>query len=102
MQLSGKNCFRQFILDVKARADTIINNQAKQPTAQVQSVGYDTQSLISEMRDGMNQVKTNIAQFSQKLTGTPSCPSVNCVSLTTILFVVVVQLAIILGYNIYR
>lgn len=93
---------RQFLLDVKARADTIINNQAKQPTAQVQSVGYDTQSLISEMRDGMNQVKSNIAQVSQKVNSAPACPNVSCVSLTTILVVVAVQLAIILGYNIYR
>nr|XP_023020150.1 protein ERGIC-53 [Leptinotarsa decemlineata] len=45
---------RQFILELKQRADTILNNQAKQPTAQVQAVGYDTQSLISEMRDGLN------------------------------------------------
>lgn len=87
---------------MKARADTIINNQAKQPTAQVQSVGYDTQSLISEMRDGMNQVKSNIAQFSQKLNTAPACPNVSCVSVTTVLFIVVLQLAVILGYNIYK
>lgn len=94
--------FRQFILELKNRADTIINNQAKQPTAQVQSVGYDTQSLISEMRDGLNNVKQNLAQFAQKTSAPPACPSVSCVSITTLLIITAVQLAILLGYNIYK
>lgn len=87
---------------MKNRADTIINNQVKQPTAQVQSVGYDTQSLISEMRDGMNNVKQNMAQFAQKLSTPPACPSVSCVSVTTLLIITAVQLALVIGYNIYR
>lgn len=96
--------FRQFILEVKQRADTIINNQAKQPTAQVQSVGYDTQSLISEMRDGLNHVKSNMVQIAQKITAPPGggCPTVNCVSVTTVLVIAAIQLAIILAYNLYR
>lgn len=95
--------FSQFVLDLKNRADTIINNQVKQPTAQVQSVGYDTQSLISEMRDGLNHVKQNMAQVAQKMsTQNNNCPQVSCVSVTTILIIAVVQLVIILGYNLYR
>lgn len=94
---------KQFILELKTRADTILNNQAKQPTAQVQSVGYDTQSLISEMRDGLNHVKQNVAQVAQKIDQSPGgCPSVSCVSVTTLLVVTVVQLLVILGYNLYR
>lgn len=50
------------MLDIKQRIDTVINNQAKAPTAQVQSVGFDTQSLVNEVRDGLNQVKANVAQ----------------------------------------
>lgn len=96
--------FRQFILELKTRADTIINNQAKQPTAQVQSVGYDTQSLISEMRDGLNHVKQNMAQVSMKIDqgAGGGCPNISCVSVTTVLVITAVQLLIILGYNIYR
>ncbi|XP_028155638.1 protein ERGIC-53 [Diabrotica virgifera virgifera] len=93
---------KQFVLEVKTRADTILNNQAKQPTAQVQSVGYDTQSLISEMRDGLNHVKQNIAQLSQKTPTTQGCPTVSCISLTAVLAIAAVQLGIILAYNIYR
>ncbi|CAG9860160.1 unnamed protein product [Phyllotreta striolata] len=95
---------KQFILEVKQRADTIINNQAKQPTAQVQSVGYDSQSLIAEMRDGLNHVKTNMMQMAQKITAPPggACPTVNCVSVTTILIISIVHLAVILAYNLYR
>jgi len=55
---------RQFVLDVKQRVDTVINNQARAPTAQVQSVGYDTQSLVNEMRDGLNQIKSGVSQVS--------------------------------------
>lgn len=89
-------------MELKQRADTILNNQAKQPTAQVQSIGYDTQSLISEMRDGLNHVKQNFAQVTQKLGSTQGCPNVNCVSVTTILGIAAVQLAVIVAYNIYR
>lgn len=89
-------------MELKQRADTIINNQAKQPTAQVQSIGYDTQSLISEMRDGLNHVKQNFAQVTQKLGSPQGCPNVSCVSVTTILVIAAAQLAVILGYNLYR
>lgn len=81
--------------------DVIINNQVKQPTAQVQSVGYDTQSIMSEMRDGLNHVKQNYAQLVQKLAEKQTC-SANCVSLITLICVVAVQTFIVLGYFFYR
>ncbi|XP_056638339.1 protein ERGIC-53 [Diorhabda sublineata] len=93
---------KQFVVELKLRADTILNNQAKQPTAQVQSVGYDTQSLISEMRDGLNHVKQNLVQLSQKAPAQQNCPVVTCVNTTTVLMIAAVQLAIILAYNLYR
>lgn len=96
------NFRRQFVLELKTRADTIINNQAKQPTAQVQAVGYDTQSLISEMRDGMNSLKTSYGQVVQKLMERQACPNTNCVSVTWVLVIAAGQLAIILGYLVYR
>lgn len=100
--LSAFSFNRQYLVDLRAKVDQIINNQAKQPTAQVQSVGYDTQSLVSEMRDGLNQMKQNFAHVQQRLANPPACPNVSCVSLTTILIIAAVQLAAILGYNIYR
>lgn len=93
---------KQFVMELKLRADTILNNQAKQPTAQVQSVGYDTQSLVSEMRDGLNHVKQNLAQLSQKAPTYQSCPTINCINTTTVLVIAAVQLAAILAYNLYR
>ncbi|XP_050296291.1 protein ERGIC-53 isoform X2 [Anthonomus grandis grandis] len=93
---------RNFILEVKQRVDTVINNQARAPTAQVQSVGYDTQSLVSEMRDGLNHVKVNMAQMVNQMSAKDGCPNVSCVSVTGVLLIVLVQLVIILGYNIYR
>lgn len=96
---------RQFILELKTRTDTIINNQAKAPTAQVQSVGYDTQSIMSEMRDGINHVKQNYGQVMQKLNERRDvvCPSTSGgVSVTMFLVTITIHLVILLGYNIYR
>lgn len=53
--------------DVQSRTDKIIQNQSRQPTAQIQgNGGYDVQSMIVEMRDGLNQVKQGIAAVGQK------------------------------------
>lgn len=57
---------RAIVGELQIRADTILQNQAKQPTAQIHSAGYDMQSIMNEMRDGMNQVKQGIAAVSNK------------------------------------
>jgi len=93
---------RQFVIELKQRADAILNNQAKAPTAQVQSVGYDSQSLLSEMRDGLNNVKQQYSTMYQKLSERPTCPSTGGVSTTLFLVTIILHLVIILGYNIYR
>ncbi|XP_018331685.1 protein ERGIC-53 isoform X2 [Agrilus planipennis] len=90
---------KQLIATVSSQADKIIINQSKQPTAQIQPMGYDMQSLVAEMRDGLNHVKQNVAQFAAQRPG-GTCPS--CVSVTTLLIIAVIQLAIYLGYSIYR
>lgn len=55
------------VKDVQSRTDKIIQNQSRQPTAQIQGTGgYDVQSMIVEMRDGLNQVKLGIAAVGQK------------------------------------
>lgn len=58
---------RTLIGDIHARADTILQNQQRAPSGQVQPVsGYDIQAVIAEMRDGMNQVKQGISHVGQK------------------------------------
>lgn len=58
---------RQFVVTLQARTDNILQNQARQPTAQVQQAGgYDVQSMIGEMRDGLNQIKQGITTVHQK------------------------------------
>lgn len=52
--------------DLQARSDNILQNQARQPTAQVQPAGYDVQSMIGEMRDGLNQIKQGITNVHAK------------------------------------
>lgn len=96
---------RSIIGEVHARADTILSNQARAPTAQIQGGGYDIQNLIHEMRDGMNQVKQGVAGVSQRIqqpAGQVQCPSQNCVSMTAFLVTIIVHLLVIVGYNMYR
>lgn len=57
---------RSIVGEIQARTDAVLQNQAKQPTAQIHSGGYDVQSIMIEMRDGMNQVKQGIAAVSHK------------------------------------
>lgn len=71
--LNNQNVFSATLRDIKiiagelqARTDAIIQNQARAPTAQIQGGGYDVQSMIGEMRDGLNQVKIGISAVSQK------------------------------------
>lgn len=57
---------RSLIGDINSRTDTILQTQQRAPSGQVQAAGYDIQSVISEMRDGMNQVKQGITHVGQK------------------------------------
>lgn len=58
---------KQVVQDVQSRTEQIIQTQSRQPTAQIQGAGgYDVQSMIVEMRDGLNQVKLGIQAVGQK------------------------------------
>ena len=101
------SCCRTLTQEIHVRSDSILQNQARQPTAQVQSVGYDMASLVSEMRDGLNTVKRDVAAASQRLSGgalpAGGCPpQTNCLSTTIFLVFAVVQLIVILGYSLWR
>ncbi|XP_060652603.1 protein ERGIC-53 [Drosophila nasuta] len=99
---------RQLAGDINVRTDNIQINQKNAPTAQIQSTGYDVQTLIAEMRDGMNQVKQGISHVGQRLgmpqgsAQTAPCPTGNCVGVTLFLSVTVVQLLLVFIYNIFK
>lgn len=94
---------RTVLGEVQARTDSILTNQARQPTAQIQSAGYDYQQLVSEMRDGLNQVRQGIASLG-RTGGAPQaatgCPA--CVSVTTVLVITAVQLILMLAYSLFK
>lgn len=82
-----------------------MTNQARQPTAQIQSTGYDYQQLVSEMRDQLNQVRQGIAGLGRAGGGAQAqtatgCPS--CISLTAILVISAVQLTLMLAYSLFK
>ncbi|XP_017884297.2 protein ERGIC-53-like, partial [Ceratina calcarata] len=91
-----------FVKDMYVKVDTIINNQVRAPTAQVQQMGYDYQSLISEMRDGLNTVKRDIGQMNSKGNVKSDCPTTNCLTTTMFLLFVAIQMIILLAYSMYR
>lgn len=89
--------------ELHQRTDTILGNQNRQPTGQ--ATGYDLQSVVAEMRDGLNQVKNGVAAVNAKVAQPQpltACPNKTCLGLTPFLITAVVQLLIILGYNLYR
>ncbi|XP_053982255.1 protein ERGIC-53 [Hylaeus volcanicus] len=101
--INTANEIKSFVNDVYSKADTIINNQARAPTAQVQQMGYDYHSLISEMRDGLNTLKREIGQINTKVnSGTIDCPTTSCLTTTLFLLFVALQMMILFGYSMYR
>lgn len=66
-------------------------------------MGYDYQSLVSEMRDGLNIVKRDVAQVNAKVnSGGGDCPTTNCLTTTIFLLFVAIQMVILLAYSMYR
>ncbi|XP_076230103.1 lectin, mannose binding protein ergic53 isoform X1 [Nomia melanderi] len=91
---------KSFMGEVYSKTDTILNNQARAPTAQVQQMGYNYDSIISEIRDGLNTLKKEIGQVNSK--GCSDCPTTNCLTTTMFLLFVAIQMVILLAYSMYR
>lgn len=64
-------------------------------------MGYDYQSVISEMRDGLNTLKRDMRQSNTE-NGNAGCPTVNCLTTTIFLLFVGIQMIILLAYSLYR
>lgn len=92
--------------EIHTKSEHIIQAQARQPTAQIQNTGYDVQSLMSEMRDGMNQVKAGVAAVGSRINAAPQgqigCPTPNCLGLTSFLIAIAVQLGLMLAYSLFK
>lgn len=93
------------INDLNQRSETIIQNQKHGATGGSAGAGYEMHTLISEMRDGMNQVKTGLQAVGAKVAASPqiaACPTPNCLGITPFLVGIAVHLLIMIGYNMYR
>lgn len=90
------------INDLNQRTEMLISNQKQGGST---GGGYDMQGLVSEMRDGLNQVKLSLQHVQTRVNmpqAQTACPSSSCLGFTPFLIAITVQLIIILGYNIYR
>lgn len=91
------------INDLNQRTETVIQNQ-KHAGGSTGS-GYEMHTLVSEMRDGMNQVKNGMAAMGAKVVASPQvapCPTQSCLGLTQFLIGIMVHLLIVVGYSMYR
>ncbi|KAL4154289.1 hypothetical protein QTP88_002111 [Uroleucon formosanum] len=90
---------RNLVAEVHLKTENIIKNQAHQPTAQVQPLGYDQVSIIHEIRDSLNTLKRDVTQkagYSQQL----SCPT--CATNTIVLVAAVGQTLLFIIYAFYK
>ncbi|XP_034838627.1 protein ERGIC-53 [Maniola hyperantus] len=90
-----------FIIEVARKSDAILQGGA------AAAGGAMSAQVVSEMREGINQVKQGVAGVTQRLSATPPsmqpiCPSVSCVSATMLLLVAAGQLALMLLYSMYK
>ncbi len=96
---------KQSINDLNQRTESIIQGQKGGGGSGSAASGYEMHTIVTEMRDGMNQVKQAMHAIGNKVAAAPQvapCPQSSCVALTPILVALAVQLLIILGYNMYR
>lgn len=85
-----------------SKAETIIKNQAHQPTAQVQPLGYDQVSIMHEIRDSLNTIKRDTAQSSQKASYSQHEPCPTCATSTIVIVIAVIQALSFIAYVIYK
>lgn len=70
--MSSVREMRSLVSDINMRVDNILQAQQQrgnvpsQGQGQAQAIGYDVQSLVNEMRDGINQVKQGLSHVGQK------------------------------------
>lgn len=88
--------------DLNQRVEMMITNQKQGGS---QGGAYDIHGLVSEMRDGLNQVKMSVQSVHTRVNQpqpVTACPDAKCLGLTPFLIAIIVHLLILLGYNIYK
>lgn len=102
---SAAHDIRAFVTEINQKSNSIIQNQAKAPTATVQNVGYDVHAVVNEVKEGLNIVKRDIGVAAQRLAAQPTCPPQQgggCVTTSIFVVVMAVQLFLACGYMYYK
>lgn len=106
--LNANNILTQSMRDLKTQLNDLNQRTevliGQKPGGSVGG-GYDMQSLVAEMRDGLNQVKQGVQGVHAKVHQPQplgGCPTVKCLGLTPFLIAIAAQLVILLGYQIYK
>ncbi|XP_023935300.1 protein ERGIC-53 [Bicyclus anynana] len=91
-----------FIIEVSRKSDAVLASAGGAAGA-----GGLSPQVVGELRDGISQLKQSVGGVSQRLSAqapaaAPVCPSVSCVSGTTLLVAAAGQLLLMFLYSVYK
>ncbi|XP_064465180.1 protein ERGIC-53-like [Ornithodoros turicata] len=92
---------KSFVAEVHQRTSTILAAQQQGGTAGAgaASTGYEHMQTLNELKDSLNDVKRDVAYASKVQR---ACPTVSCLSPAIFFLFGGVQLAVMIGYMMYR
>jgi len=94
---------KNLVSDIHGKTGQLLNRG----TGTAQQVGgaggaYDTQQMIREIRQTVDNAKREIIQTAQQIGNSPCPQTGGCVTTTTLVALLVVQLIILISYMMYR
>lgn len=92
-----------FIIEVSRKSDTLLSSGGQ---GQAIGGGVLNPQFLTEIRDSILQVKQTVNGVAQRIVNQPqavsTCPEVSCLSFTSLLLVVAMQLIIMFLYSLYK
>jgi len=103
---------RELVASTREIKNLLVTISTKQDHQAAQPASYgniDISSSVNELKEGINGVKRDVSMVSQRVHSIPlspaaqvECPSSSCVSTFTLIVVAAIQMAVFLGYSIYK
>ncbi|CAK1549084.1 unnamed protein product [Leptosia nina] len=97
---------KSFVIEANRKSDALLAGGAGAAAGAAGGAAINPQ-FLNELRDSVNQVKSNLAGVSQRLSSPAQpmqggCPSVSCVSTGMLLLVLSGQLLVLFLYQLYK
>lgn len=93
---------KAFVAEIHQRTGSLLAGQAT-PQGGGGGQAFQYQTLINEVKDGLNVVKRDIASVNAKTAGPcPAIPEVNCLTPTIFFILMGLQLLVLIGFITYQ